>query len=127
MVEPAWIAGAGLSVVLLLHTVDPREPGHYPTCPFLLVTGLYCPGCGGMRAVAALTDGNMGAAVGYNPLAVVAVVAVVGVFISWSRRRWLGLPRQVTTRPWVPLTVAGVIAVFWLLRNLPGGAWLSPV
>ena len=39
--------------------VDPNQPGHYPTDPFLAITGLYCPGCGTLRALHALARGDL--------------------------------------------------------------------
>jgi hypothetical protein len=44
-------------------------------CPFKLVTGLPCPGCGTTRAVAALLDGRFSDSIGFNPLGVTFVVA----------------------------------------------------
>src|SRR5690606_29528852 len=45
---------AGAAATLVVATVSPEEPGHYPTCPFLALTGAWCPGCGSLRALHAL-------------------------------------------------------------------------
>lgn len=126
MVGPAALAAAGLATAVLLHTVDPRVPGHYPTCPFLAITGLYCPGCGAMRAMASLTDGDLSAAVGFNPLSMVALALVVGIFVEWTTRQWRGRQKLTTARPWVIAVFAVLTVVFWVARNLPGMTWLSP-
>lgn len=126
MLGPVALAGAGLAVGLLLHAVDPREPGHYPTCPFLALTGFYCPGCGAMRATASLTDGNVPAAFGYNPFAVVAIVLLLGIFVEWTARQWSGRQKLMTARPWVIGLFAVLTVAFWIARNLPGMTWLSP-
>ena len=43
------------------------SPGHYPTCPFLAITGWYCPGCGSLRAVHDLLHGDLAGAVRPQP------------------------------------------------------------
>jgi hypothetical protein len=114
--------GAAVSVVAVL---DPEHPGHYPTCPFLAITGHYCPGCGALRAVHALTRGDLGTAIDRNVLVVAAVPLLVVLWVRWFRRpagplRPLRLP--------VAALWAGLVLVlgFWVLRNLPFGAWLAP-
>ncbi len=126
MLLPVLTGVGALGAAAMLHTVDPREPGHYPTCPFLAATGLYCPGCGAMRALASLTDGDLTAAFGYNPLAVLAFVALVAIFGAWAFRLWRGNQKLTLTRPWVTITLAVLVIAFWVVRNLPGMTWLSP-
>ena len=64
------VSVAGLAAGALLYVVDPNQPGHYPTCPFLALTGLYCPGCGALRATHDLLHGDVAGALARNPLAV---------------------------------------------------------
>ena len=52
-----WLGGVAVALATLA-TVDPNQPGHYPTCPFLATTGFYCPGCGALRAVHDLLHGE---------------------------------------------------------------------
>jgi hypothetical protein len=44
-------------------------------CPFKLLTGFPCPGCGTTRAVAALLDGRLSDSIGFNPLGATFVLA----------------------------------------------------
>lgn len=119
----AALAGVAVGVVAL---VDPNEPGHYPTCPFLALTGLYCPGCGSLRAVHALTNGDVTTAVGLNVLTVLAVVALSVVWARWVRRSWTGSPRTaVAPAAWI-WSMLVVVVVFAVLRNVPIGAALAP-
>ncbi|MFC7733202.1 DUF2752 domain-containing protein [Actinomadura keratinilytica] len=67
LVGPGIVLAAAAAGVALVSVVDPHEPGHYPTCPLLWATGLYCPGCGGLRMVNSLTHGRVGEAFGLNP------------------------------------------------------------
>jgi hypothetical protein len=106
--------------------VDPNTPGHYPVCPLLHYTGVYCPGCGGLRSAYAVAHGHLGTALGCNALAVAgyAVFAVVWVV-------WFG--RTVRGRPFRPTLTRAHRWAFWTLflgfavvRNLPFGSALAP-
>ena len=123
-VSPA-IAYAGLAVLVaaglaLLYFVDPRNPGLFPACPFLGLTGCYCPGCGTLRALHVLLRGDITGAVGYNILTVLSLPFIAYSFAAGAMRAFgLRAPSPAFVHPrliWVLL--AGVIA-FWVLRNLP--------
>jgi len=107
-------------------SVDPNEAGHYPTCPFLAVTGWYCPGCGGLRAAYALAHGDLMGALARNPLAVAVLAYVVISWVLWLERTARGRPLRWLAPPWVLHGVLGAIVGFWVLRNVPGWTWLSP-
>ena len=67
--------GLALAIVacVALARFDPLG-SHWPFhCPFKLLTGLQCPGCGSQRALHALLAGRVGEAVGYNLFLVFAV------------------------------------------------------
>jgi hypothetical protein len=108
-------------------SVDPNSPGHYPVCPVLRATGWWCPGCGGLRCVHALTRGDLTAA-GHDNLLVMVLAGVVAVL--WLRWAWAALtggpaPRvAIGGRQTVLLIV--VLVVFTVLRNTPAGAGLAP-
>lgn len=127
MVGPLAVGLGGVAAAVLLHFVDPRQPGNYPTCPFLALTGYQCPGCGSMRASASVTDLDLGAAFGFNPLLPVAAVVLLVTFVLWTRRSWRGEPRTSAVRPWVVWTLLAVVLAFWVLRNLPQFSWLAPL
>jgi hypothetical protein len=106
--------------------VDPNRPGHYPVCPLLRFTGLYCPGCGGLRCVHALAHADIPAAVGFNAFAVAMLPVVAVVWLRWAVRTVRGLPRTTAADPrLVRALVAGII-LFAVVRNLPFGAFLAP-
>ena len=126
LVQPALIA-AGASVgAAYLYAVDPNVPGHYPPCPFYFVTGLWCPGCGSGRALHALLHLDLGTALARNPFAVLAVVYVAWSFYRWAFRRVTGTPLRLAPG-WVITVVWVSILAFWVLRNVPGMTWLSPL
>jgi hypothetical protein len=123
---PLGVAAAALIGTGYVAAVDPNAAGHYPTCPFLAITGWYCPGCGALRAVHALAHGDVLAALARNPLVVVALVYLVIAWVLWLDRTVRGRPVRWLAPPWVLYGVLGVILAFWVLRNVPGWAWLSP-
>ncbi len=86
-------------------------------CPFKAITGLPCPGCGGLRALESLIHGRLWEALATNPLSVLLIgfVGVSGVWlvvdIVLGRRSWL----DFVTRKWSGS--ATVIAIALLLLN----------
>lgn len=117
------LAVASGSVVAL---VDPNEAGHYPTCPFLALTGRFCPGCGSLRAVHALAQGDLTTAVGDNVLTVLAVLPLLVIWGLWVRRSWTGARRTTVGSAPLLWALLAVACVFGVLRNLPVGAALAP-
>lgn len=123
---PALVAGVAVVGMLVLHRVDPNEPGHYPTCPFLALSGLYCPGCGTMRMLHHLGDGDVVEAFAMNPLGFVLVPALVAYWVQWARRTVTGAPRGAPLASWVVWLLLGVVMTYWVVRNLPGMELLAP-
>lgn len=127
LLPPGAVAAASVALLILLHLADPRE-GEFPSlCPFLAVTGRWCPGCGGLRATRALMGGDLGAAVGYNVVAVVVIPVLAYAWLAWAfaEAGLRGPPRvRLTPRTTWWLVAAG--ATFWVVRNLPGFEALAP-
>ena len=119
------LLAAASAAVLALWLLGSRPPPWYPPCPFHLVTGLFCPGCGSGRAVHALVHGEWARALGLNPL----LVLLLPFGLVWlGRTLWRGLGRGLPPvdppRPAAMLLLL-VVSVFWVLRNLPW--WPGPL
>lgn len=56
-------------------------------CLFRSVTGLYCPGCGGTRALKYLLRGDIGRSLWYHPLVGYMAVVMLLEFLGWIWRR----------------------------------------
>lgn len=59
----------------------------YVPCMFHLVTGLYCPGCGGTRAVNALLNGRVLLSFFYHPIVLYTAVIYVWFMVSHTLER----------------------------------------
>ena len=116
MVLPSLPGGL---IVLRALTLPRNSPGLPDLCPLHRTTGLWCPLCGGTRATRELMHGDLGAAMGYNPFALVLEVVVMVLVARWLLA-WLRGQRRplVTGREGILLGVA--LAVFAVVRNLPG-------
>jgi hypothetical protein len=124
---PALSGALGVSCAALLAVRDPHDSGSYGFCPFLSLTGLPCPGCGGLRAVNDLTRGDLVAALSSNALAVVLVLGAVGAWIVWTARRATGRPDlRVSVGVRTLVLVVAAVAVFGVLRTTAAGSWLAP-
>ncbi|PWI43460.1 hypothetical protein CK485_15095 [Streptomyces sp. ICBB 8177] len=123
----ATLAGAGAAFAYV-GAVNPNQPGHYPGCPFLAVTGLYCPACGGTRCAWALVHGDLGTALRDNALAVVGFGVCAVLWVLWLRREALG--RSAPGRLRMPRAgwwaLGAVVLAFTVVRNLPFGHALAP-
>ena len=125
--DPVAVGMAGAATATLLHVRDPHVDGAYGYCPFLELTGRPCPGCGGLRAVSALTHGDVVGALSSNLLAVGLVAILIVAWATWAFRRARGTgARMLVTSDRALVLVLVVALVFGVARNTPWGAGLAP-
>ncbi|MFE2264816.1 DUF2752 domain-containing protein [Streptomyces griseosporeus] len=123
---PGAVLAAVAAAFGYVGAVDPNEPGHYPVCPLLRTTGLYCPGCGGLRSAHAFVHGDLLTALHANAVAVAGYLVFALVWAVWVVRAVRGRPLRIDLRP-APLWALGaLLLVFTVVRNLPFGGWLHP-
>ncbi|MFJ5844364.1 DUF2752 domain-containing protein [Streptomyces sp. NPDC092903] len=123
---PAGVMAGVLAAFALVGSVDPNEPGHYPVCPLLRFTGIYCPGCGGLRSAYAVAHGDLGTAFGSNAPAVIGYGIFAVVWVLWMVRAAAGKPARFTPRPVHWWAIGAVLLIFTVVRNLPFGSALAP-
>ncbi len=113
------VLGAGL---LLFYLFDPATSGGFWVCPFHRLTGLYCPGCGGQRALHELLHGHFAAALRLNPFAVLVFLPLAGYAYAAYALRVLGGVRVpgVAPRGWQVMALLAAMALFGILRNIWG-------
>ncbi|MFB6616562.1 DUF2752 domain-containing protein [Streptomyces sp. NPDC056367] len=124
---PAVTLAGAVAAFAYVGAVDPNEPGHYPVCPLFRLTGILCPGCGGLRSAHAFAHGDLPTAFGANALAVVGYFVFAGFTALWLVRAYRGGPvPRITLKPlqWWGLGAAAL--VFAVVRNLSFGSALAP-
>lgn len=123
---PLALGALVAAATVYVGTVDPNRPGHYVTCPLLALTGLACPGCGGLRATHDLVHLDLAAAWSMNPLWVVVAPVLVALWGTWLVRAWQGRP-GLRVPVWVGWAALTVLVLFGVLRNVPALVpWLGP-
>jgi len=81
----------------------------YPGCPLRRLTGLYCPGCGGLRALQALARGHFVEAIRYNGLILLLPLLLLVPSSLWRRINF-------NVCLWIAILLA---LLYGVLRNLP--------
>ncbi|RMI13526.1 DUF2752 domain-containing protein [Cellulomonas triticagri] len=107
---------------------DPHGTGSWGVCPLYALTGLYCAGCGGLRATHDLLVGDLAGAWAMNPLWVLLVPVLLGLWAWWLTRavRTGGPARGPSVT--VALVGAAVVVLYSVARNVPAWAGLlAPV
>ena len=124
--RPLLAAGGVAVLTLALRLHDPHQRGSWGLCPLRALTGLDCPGCGGLRAVNDLTHGDLGAAASSNLFFVVSIPLIVALWTAWLWRS--RQPSGSKRRPLPPgrakMLVSiylGAMVVFTIFRNTPWG------
>jgi hypothetical protein len=111
----AFAVAAGGCVVLRF---PPDSSGSYPRCPIFFWLHLYCPGCGGTRALAALLHGRLNEAMHWNAMVVLLFPFAAVFFALTYWRAMRATPFLWPTVPYPLLKVCfALIAIFTVVRN----------
>ena len=103
-----------------------------PPCPFHMLTGFYCPGCGGTRAVTALICGDIVRSFRFHPLVPAAAAAAGWFMVSQTFERLSGgrLKIGMHFREIYLWAALFILAANFLIKNLALIVWhvdLMPV
>ena len=118
----AIVAVAAVVVVgvVIYSTFDPSASRWFPRCPFLMLTGLKCPGCGTQRAIHALLHGDVLSALHFNALLPVSIPLLLlygyAELVRTRKPRFYNRVNSVTAI----LAVLVVVIVWWIVRNIFG-------
>ncbi|MEU9114457.1 DUF2752 domain-containing protein [Streptomyces sp. NPDC048483] len=127
LAAPLGTLTAVTAAFTVVGAVDPGEPGHYPVCPLLHLTGIFCPACGGLRSAHAVAHGDLGAALHANAPAVAGYAAFAVFCALWLLRAARGRrtpgPRLGAVHWWA---LGALLLAFTAVRNLPFGTGLTP-
>jgi len=126
----AWLGLAALTAAagtFYIAMNNPHLPGATYECPLFAMTGLYCPGCGGTRAVYDLAHGDILGALAMNPLFTLAVPVLGVLWVRWVMRLRGVVLRDWPFPTWAGIALPAVIVAFLILRNVgPLAPLLAP-
>ncbi|MDR2119318.1 MAG: DUF2752 domain-containing protein [Tannerella sp.] len=92
----------------------------FPKCPFLMATGLKCPGCGSQRAVHALLHFDFCSAFIHNALLIISIpyilLLIAGYIVRFVRPQSL-FPVRLQ-HPVIIWSYFAFAVVFWIMRNI---------
>jgi hypothetical protein len=107
--------------VFIYKNYNPSGVDFFPKCPFFVLTGFKCPGCGSQRAIHHLLNLEIGQAFRQNLLLVILIPYVLGGI-------WFDMANNLTQRMleirkkiygvyaiWIIFTV---VLAFWIFRNI---------
>ena len=103
-----------------LFVFEPGKSGFFPGCPFRLLTGFTCPGCGTTRALHQILHGHFVAAFILNPLLLLAIPFLLFALLRYSVIVMRGgIPRPNALPAPAIYAIFVVIVSFWIFRNTP--------
>ena len=109
---------AALLVIGYFYVINPGETGPGVGCFTYKVFGVYCAGCGLTRQLHHLLHGDFALAFSYNVLGIIIWPLLALVYIVLVR--WGVWDKPLPNLPlWTVITLASVIVVYMVLRNLP--------
>jgi len=109
----------GILYCLLLRGRLPQVP-----CFFSSVVGIYCPGCGGTRAVMALLEGKFLLAVWYHPLVPYLAVVWGGFMLTQGLHRLgAGFIRGWKFHYWYLYGAVIIVVCNFLIKNVLRLVW----
>ena len=110
-----WIIGVSC-FCMLYHFFDPTHSHWAPKCPFWLLTGYYCPGCGSQRAIHCFLNGRIWEGIKYNYLLLPLLLFVMVLTVSPKG----GKIREALSSSTACWILFAVYIVWWVGRNLIG-------
>jgi hypothetical protein len=116
------------TALIVLYWGHPSEYWIIPPCPFHFLLGLYCPGCGTLRATHYLLHGHITTAFRYQPLAMSLLPVVIFLcgkkLCEFYQKKTIQLPFEV----FVYWGIFFIICIFFVARNIPLDSlnWLRP-
>lgn len=90
-----------------------------PRCPFYMLTGFYCPGCGSLRAMHYLLQGNFAESFRNHPLFLPMLICIILFYgkriIEFRKGKNITFRGEMT----LAVTILIVFIIFFIIRNIP--------
>ena len=114
---------------ILIHFTQFSISRYLLPCLFHSITGYYCPGCGGTRAITVLMQGEVLRSLYYHPLVIYGAILYLWFMITntieiVSKRRWrIGL----RYRQWYVNVGIVILAINFIIKNVVLLIWHYPM
>ena len=109
-----------IAALYIFYTLNPETHSIFPKCPFLLATGLECPGCGSQRAIHHLLHLNFVDALRHNAFMILMIPYIfLGIYLQYLGGK-MRHPRleNIFFGRWSALIVLILVVSYWILRNV---------
>jgi len=114
---------------LIYFSYNPMESVFFPKCPFLMLTGLKCPGCGSQRAIHALLHLDIRSAFQYNALLIMSIPYIALLLFAKILPHLSDHTGYASTilhfsnlmqHPIIIWSYCAIVLLFWITRNIFG-------
>ena len=110
---------AVITGLVLIYTFNPVTATSIPDCPFHYFTGLFCPGCGTLRALHNILHGNFSSGFDFNPLLVILLpyitYGIISKFVNYLTGKHM-FNYEISSKGSYALLIA--ICVYMIARNI---------
>lgn len=105
----------------VFYIFNPAQHSFFFPCPFKLITGYHCPGCGSQRAIHQLLHGDVISALRYNPLMVLSLpILIYGLGITaWNFIYETQYRVKLFYNSAFIYGYFGLVVFYWAFRNIP--------
>lgn len=117
-IKKILVISAFIVAGILLFVFNPEKNAIFPKCPFLMLTGLKCPGCGSQRAIHSILHLDFVAAFKYNAM-LVMMLPVVGIYVYSEIRRTKNPEQYAKLNKVIYIWIIfALFILWWILRNI---------
>lgn len=117
-VAAIWILTVSAAVYLFIF--EPGKSGFFLNCPFLMLTGFTCPGCGSTRGVHSLLHGDVIGAFQFNPMMFLLIPILLFVLVRHTVAVFRSRPVRGNQVKAAYIWLFFVVVMsFWIVRNTP--------
>jgi hypothetical protein len=114
-----FVVSTSVFLLMLGLSIFPISQYHYfPPCIWYKITGTFCPGCGTIRGIQSIVNGNMLGLLQNNPIAMLSLPFLSISFFSLFKQGIYGYkPFSVFLSKNEILIIFATIILYWILRN----------
>ena len=118
LVHTAFLSTA---LLLLYWAAGQISIGYALPCPFHSLTGLWCPGCGGQRALFLLLQGDVVASFRSNIFLIPIIVFLFYWYVDWVEQTFFEQRKKLYTNHTTNYfrLILWIVLIYFVLRNLP--------